>query len=355
MQRRASQGEGQKKSPLSWWCLFGQVCIEEVILRTDKIHQMRPFAESAGVSGRCKSRLLQRAMVDFGCEHSFASASKRFKEHYGFELDASAFRDETLRHGARAERILRTQYAQPFRNLPSKTPATIIAEADGSMLCTVEAGLARKGPRPRHWLEIRLLAAQKQGSTETIFAATFGSVQEAGLRWGHVAKQAGRALESSIHVVCDGAEWLRIQAREIFGDDGRFLTDYFHVCEYLAAAAPSIRPEAPEQWRETQQKRLKRGASAQVIKELAAHVEPASTPEDQAPARAAHRYLSNRPETLDYASAIAADLPIGSGLIESGHKHVLQRRLKNPRHSLGPVQRRSHRTTAHPPRQRPVG
>lgn len=299
-------------------------------MRTDEIHRLRPFAERAGVSGRCKSRLLQRAMVDFGCEHSFASASRRFKEHYGFELDTNAFRETTLHHGARAEQILRTQYAAPFRNLPSQTPATIIAEADGSMLCTVMAGLARKGKRPRHWLEIRLMAAQKQGSAETIFAATFGSVQEAGQRWGHVAKEAGRALESSIHIVCDGAEWLRIQAREIFGGDGRFLTDYFHVCEYLAAAAPGIRPGAPEQWRETQQKRLKRGASAQVIKELAACVEPAATPEEQAPVRAAHRYLSNRPETLDYASALAADLPIGSGLIESGHKHVLQARLKIP-------------------------
>ena len=46
--------------------------------------------------------------------------------------------------------------------------------------------------------------------------------------------------------------------------------------------------------------------------------------------RAAHRYLSNRPDTLDYATAIAAGLPIGSGLIESGHKHVLQARLKLP-------------------------
>ena len=105
---------------------------------------------------------------------------------------------------------------------------------------------------------------------------------------------------------------------------------HLHGHEYLAAAAPGIRPGAPEQWRETQQKRLKRGASAQVIKELAACVEPAATREEQAPVRAAHRYLSNRPETLDYASALAADLPIGSGLIESGHKHVLQARLKIP-------------------------
>jgi hypothetical protein len=97
-----------------------------------------------------------------------------------------------------------------------------------------------------------------------------------------------------------------IQTHEVFGTDATLLTDYFHVSEYLAAAAP-------EPWRRTQQKRLTRGASAQVVAELGAH-----------------RYIANRPDTLDYAAAIAAGLPIGSGLIESGHKHVLQARLKLP-------------------------
>ena len=35
-------------------------------------------------------------------------------------------------------------------------------------------------------------------------------------------------------------------------------------------------------------------------------------------------------DQLDYAGALAQDLPIGSGLIESGHRHVLQARLKGP-------------------------
>ena len=46
--------------------------------------------------------------------------------------------------------------------------------------------------------------------------------------------------------------------------------------------------------------------------------------------RAAHRYLSNRRDQLDYPAALAAALPLGSGLIESGHRHVLHHRLKIP-------------------------
>jgi hypothetical protein len=46
------------------------------------------------------------------------------------------------------------------------------------------------------------------------------------------------------------------------------------------------------------------------------------------PVRDCDRYLRARREQLDYAGALAAGLPIGSGLIESGHRHVVQARLK---------------------------
>jgi hypothetical protein len=313
--------------------VYGEVRLEELTLRTATLHVLRPFARRARVSSRGKSARLQRAMADFGMEKSFASANRQLLEHYGFGLNASAIRAATLLHAQRAEQMLRAEYEQPYRILPGKAAGsapTIIAEADGSMLCTVPEGRTRKGARPRQWQEIRLLAAQVQGSAQATYAATFHGVQEAGQRWGHAAKEAGRALKSRIHAVCDGAEWIALQTREVFGADATLLTDFYHVSEYLAAAAPVCRPEQPEQWRHTQQKRLKRGASAQVIEELAIWREPAAVPEENSPVRAAHRYLSNRPDTLDYPAAIAAGLPIGSGLIESGHKHVLQARLKLP-------------------------
>jgi hypothetical protein len=159
--------------------------------------------------------------------------------------------------------MLQAQYARPHRELPAQGPAVVIAEADGSMLCIVAEGRPRQGKRPRAWQEIRLLAAQREGSVETTYAATFGSVQQAGVRWGHAAKEAGRGMRSRIHTVCDGAEWIAGQTRETFGADATLLIDYFHVSESLAGAAPTCSPAAPERWRQTQQKRLKSGASRQ--------------------------------------------------------------------------------------------
>ena len=78
----------------------------------------------------------------------------------------------------------------------------------------------------------------------------------------------------------------------------------------------------------TQQKRLKRGAAKEVVRAMEPFAEPAALPEDEAPVRAAIRHLSSRLECLDYPRAIERELPIGSGLIESAHKHVPQARLK---------------------------
>jgi hypothetical protein len=232
-----------------------------------------------------------------------------------------------LEHAQRAREILEDQYREPFRILPAVGAGHVIAEADGTLLRTVAPG-RRTGRKPRDWKEIRLTAAQAHGKTETFYAATFGEVEEVGRRWGHCARQAGWGLNSEIHALGDGAEWIRLQTREVFGQQGRFTCDFFHVSEYLGAAAASCRAEAPDRWRRTQQNRLKRGAFEKVIESLAEHVEPAATPEDNAPVRGGHRYLTNRTGCLDYPRALKLGLPIGSGMIESGHRHVLQARLK---------------------------
>ncbi len=268
-------------------------------------------------------------LADFGSEQSFARATDRVREHYGFEINASAVRKVTLACAGRAAGLQEQEAGREYRALPPGCGPTLIVEADGSMVCTVEAG-PRKGPRPRQYEEIRLAAAQAQGSVQTTYAVSFQSVEDLGRRWGHAAKAAGRRQESPIHSVGDGAGWIVRQVEEIFGSRADFLCDFFHVKDYLRAAAPSCRTRAPDQWRRTQQRRLKAGALAKVIAELESRLEADELAPEEAPIRAAHRYLNNRRDQLDYAGALARELPIGSGLIESAHKHVLQARLKLP-------------------------
>ena len=301
--------------------------VRDRIWRSGTRSYVRPLPKRVGVSPRGHSRRLERVLTDFGCEHSFAKAAESVQEHYGFAIGASAVRTVTLEHAQRAREQLEEGYAQSFRILPKVGAEHVIAQADGTMICTVEPG-KRKGKRPRDWKEMRLVAAQAKDSATTVYGATFGSVEGTGRRLGHCARDAGWGLNSQIHALGDGAEWIRLQSREVFGKQGTFLCDFFHVSEYLAAAAESAQGSKAVPWRRTQQKRLKRGAVEKVIETLAGHLEPEGTAEEEAPVRNAHRYLTNRTDCLDYPMAIKLGLPIGSGMIESGHRHVLQARLK---------------------------
>ena len=63
-----------------------------------------------------------------------------------------------------------------------------------------------------------------------------------------------------------------------------------------------------------------------MLHNLKPHLEP--TPQEEAPVRSAYGYMDERQHYMDYAAARAAGLPIGSGEVAGGHRHVLQKRLK---------------------------
>jgi hypothetical protein len=66
------------------------------------------------------------------------------------------------------------------------------------------------------------------------------------------------------------------------------------------------------------------------MRSLAGHIEGPDVENDDAPVRQCHRYLSERRTHLNYRDALANDLPIGSGEIESAHRYITQQRLKRP-------------------------
>jgi len=126
--------------------------------------------------------------------------------------------------------------------------------------------------------------------------------------------------------VGDGAPWIAEQAHVQFGAQGRYTVDLYHVCEYLAAAASD--PVHAKTYVAPLREALRASRHVEVLATLRTREEPADCPDEKAPVRAALRYLCNRTEQLDYAYALAHDLPVGSGLIESGHRHVIHAHIK---------------------------
>lgn len=114
--------------------------VRDQVWRTSGQAYLRPLPARLGVSARAKSRRLQRVLTDFGAEHSFAKAAQSVREHYGFAMGPSAVRAATLAHAQRAREKLEKEYAQPFRMLPALGQEHVIAQSDGTMICTVQSG-----------------------------------------------------------------------------------------------------------------------------------------------------------------------------------------------------------------------
>ena len=282
---------------------------------------LRPFCARAGVRPRGRSRRLQRALVDFGAEESFARAAVRVREHYGLDVAAEVVRQHTLTHGAQISALTVTP--------PKQAAPTLVTQLDGSMIPIVvpaAAGEDRRRGKQLLWREARLCLARPQASATPCYGATLGSVAVSGGMWRDTAQAAGLGAATQVHGVGDGAEWILTQFQEQFGAQGKYLVDFYHVSEYLAAAATVIHPQNPRRWLHRQQDRLLKNKVPAVLRSLAAHLEPAAAP--QTPVRTAHRYLQQRRAHLDYAGTRAQGLNIGSGEIESGHRHVIQQRLK---------------------------
>jgi hypothetical protein len=271
-------------------------------------------------------------VTDFAADVSFAQTMDKLVEHYGVLLPESTIRRITEYH---AQQIFVRQ--TPQEAWPQQPGCdTVIAEMDGGMVPIVDPDPTqadqRKGKRLQ-WKEAKLCLAHAQGSRTLTYGGTLqGDVNQAGQALFDCAVRAGFGQHSHLHAVGDGADWIAGQVEEQFGQNGYYLVDFYHVCDYLSAAAKAIHPEdgVAATWLEVQKTRLKNQQAEETLSALQPHLEAGDVHDADAPVRCCHRYLTKRRHQLDYQSALARDLPIGSGEIESAHRYVVQQRLKRP-------------------------
>jgi len=306
---------------------LGDIALEEVMFKTSK-GVFRPFSQSAGVKCRGYSLLLQRRVTDFGAEKSFDGAARQMKEHYGIEISASTVRRITQGHGHRLQG--QSELIQGGADT-SRDVAQLIAQTDGSMIPIVTrdpdyVGDQRK-TRLLGWREARLGLVYEQGSATPIFGVSTDGVDQAGDQLLCCSVRLGMTDQTQVHAVGDGAAWIPEQIERIYGAQGSYLIDFYHLCEYLAEASKSCAAEH-DAWYKEQKASMKQGERNAVLAALAPHLEPAGVADSDAPVRACHRYIDNRPDQFDYPKALQAGLPIGSGAIESSHRFVIQDRLK---------------------------
>jgi len=188
-------------------------------------------------------------------------------------------------------------------------------------------GPDRRTGKKLYWREVRLCSARAEGKVQPVYGATLGNAETASWLWQQTAQAGGFGPKTSVHGVGDGACWIVDKFEENFGEQGAYLIDFYHVSQYLAAAAASISRNGKEkQWLRRQQGRLLNNQVAKVLRALIPHQEDASVEEAPVPCRL--WLLAGEAQSSGLCRNPAPRIAHRFGGIESGHRHIIQQRLK---------------------------
>ncbi|GAC1528739.1 MAG: hypothetical protein NVS2B16_36360 [Chloroflexota bacterium] len=140
--------------------------------------------------------------------------------------------------------------------------------------------------------------------------------------------RAGTEKAEAVCAVMDGADWLQDFCDLLCPHAVRIL-DFPHALGHVSVAAQAVygpgTADASE-WLGEQCQRLKQGEIAAVI--AAVNALPARTKRAREARRKEAAYLTKRANQMRYAAFLEAGYPIGSGMVESANKLVVEARLK---------------------------
>jgi hypothetical protein len=291
-----------------------------------------PLDEELGLLPGNLTPRLQEALVRLSTHiPSFAKAARELAWFTGAAVHADTARRRTETAGSllvahetiEAARILREQPAPPC------TPDTLILSVDGAMIPLVQG----------QWTEVRTLAVGEvqppvtspAGPVVHTTSLSYFSRRTDSTTFGELAtlELHRRGIEGARRVgaVVDGAVWCQSFIDLHYPQAVRIL-DFAHAAEYLTAiaqttavAGPLLSPAQLAELRHA----LKHDGPAVVLPQLRTLVatQPATT--DLASQLA---YLETREAQLQYPQFVADGWPIGSGMVESANKLVVEDRLK---------------------------
>lgn len=148
--------------------------------------------------------------------------------------------------------------------------------------------------------------------------------------WAGPVTGRGLAVLRKVVVLGDGARWIWNLAADHFGECSE-IVDYYHASEHVwTVANASYGQGSPEAkaWAEARCGELYEQGAAPVLQALG-RLWPANSEAKDVVHREQGYFHSNR-DRMAYPEFRKQELPIGSGAVESGAKHVVQLRMKRP-------------------------
>lgn len=295
-----------------------------------------PLDEALGLLPERYSPWLVEGMVRLGAWMPFGHVPALLAFFTGVRVGTETVRRLTEAAGAvlvelETAAVERLEAEQPE---PADGPAVQQLSADGAMVPLVGGD----------WAEVKTVAigrVEREGRAPdpgpvracelSYFSrltdhATFGR-----LAWGELFRR-GTPTAGVVVGVMDGSEWLQ-GFLDLHRPDAVRVLDFPHAVEHLAAAAQGTfgpGTAATAAWLERQRHTLRHADPGDVLAALRAlPTTQAADPREAAAIRdATLAYLEKRWAQIQYAQLAAQGYPIGSGMVESGNKLVVEARLK---------------------------
>jgi hypothetical protein len=217
------------------------------------------------------------------------------------------------------------------REGPPGPPGPVVQQVsvDGAMVPLVHG----------EWAEVKTLAIGTverragRGEPRATALSYFSRLADAATFYrlaGLECHRRGTATAQTVCGVVDGAPWCQ-HCLDWHCPQAVRILDFAHAAEHVSRAAQAVfgaGTAALSEWLGPQLHTLKHGDPAAVLAALralpvAAAADPAAATRDEV-----QQYLEARWAQIQYATFCAAGYPIGSGLVESANKLVVEARLK---------------------------
>jgi hypothetical protein len=295
-----------------------------------------PLDEELGLLPGSLTPNLQESLTRLGTWMPFEQAAKELRFFTHVDVSEPTTRRHAETAGAAYVALQTAEVDRIERDLPPAPPGPVLQQisVDGAMIPLVH----------REWAEVRTLAV---GVVETPVLVRGEPVVHTGQvsyfsrlcdaeTFGRLAlvelHRRGVEMAHTVCAVVDGAPWEQ-DFIDLHRPDAVRILDFPHAAGYVAKAGQVVYGEDTEpfrQWLANELHTLKHGRPETVLTDLT-HLILTRDPSDEQGAAAIRdcvTYLEKRVDQMRYAEFMALGYPIGSGMVESGNKLVVEARLK---------------------------
>lgn len=294
-----------------------------------------PLDEALGLLPGIYTPQVQETMTRLGSRMPYQEAQEELALLWKVNVSKSSMRHITMRHGRVANTVIEEKVAQLEATAPRPTaqPQQLVMCADGAMVPLITG----------EWREVKTVAfgefascwdaKRRQVVTKTKRVSYFSRVAPAE-EFGRMAlvEWHRRGGENAQRVVAinDGAVWIQAFI-DYHCPQATRVIDYAHAQGYVATVGRAIygaETDAFRHWFARTSYQLGHQPPQRTVNELRLLQRQHPEHPEAETTELAIRYLEKRLGMIDYPHFRQQQIPIGSGIGESGHKVVMQRRMK---------------------------